>query len=629
MKKQIALLPLLLLMVACSENTKTDSTAKSTDASDAPVSTGSSESSSSSSSSATEEPILPTDNLTEEMMADIKLGYSADYTFQIKYADGSSGSSYHYVTSSGLDGFSYESFYSKNGEEKRTSYVNIETKENDEYAYDASLGLDNTIWYKHITEEDSITNEEYDVEWADAGYSDVFASLSASDFTKEDNNTFVLSNEKTIEFEYSIGKQFFSPYSLYSPNTDPKSFKLKTNGNKIVGFELEYLPYTSYGTISYYTSSGKFTKLGSDAFKKLEPVQGETKPELDAILNKLKGTDGKQNYQITQTQYQFDYQTNQMNSLGELDITVQDGDKAHWIYKNTSGKRTNDYGYYAQKSDDGEDSRRGAIQIGENYYNDIYLYSGSMKDYLPSFDISSIFFDKDNAASVDGKVVYRLNKAFDISLDNNSTLFTPEEIDSYRDRIINLTITEDGDTITIRNSTDSSGKEEDGLILNCEFTNIGKVTGLYSEDHMKETVDDLKWTDLLSRNEAVKDSIVAIYPADVLDSIPTLGGTWSNINVEASTASNPTFGVYTYDQDTNAELMTEMGTKLAAAGFTAYTPESISDSQKSSVFYRKNVDITYKGKTKTCSLNIELNPWWNKQLSYGLFQICLSLSAAV
>lgn len=629
MKKQIALLPLLLLMVACSENTKTDSASKGTETSNPPISTESNETSSGSSSSATEEQILPTDNLTEEMMADIKLGYSVDYTFQIKYADGSSGSSYRYLTHSGLDGFSYESFYTKNGEEKRTSYVNIETKDNDEYAYDASLGLDNTIWYKHITENDSITNEEYDVEWADAGYSDVFASLSASDFTKEDDNTFVLSNTKALELEYSIGKQFFSPYNLYSPKTDPKSFKLKTNGNKIVGFELEYLPYTSYDSVSYYTSSGKFTEVGADAFKKLEPVKGEAKPELDAILNKLKGVDGKQNYQLTQTQYQFDYQTEQMLSMGELDITVQDGDKAHWIYKNTSGKRTNDYGYYAQKSDDGEDCRRGAIQIGENYYNDIYLYNGSMKDYLPSFNISSVFFDKDSAASVNGKVVYRLNKSYDISLDNNSTLFTPEEIDSYRDRIINLTITEDGDAITIRNSTGSNGKEEDGLILNCEYTNIGKVTGLFSEDHMKENVDDLKWTDLLSRNEALKDSIVAVYSADVLDSIPTLGGTWSNINVEASDAKKPTFGVYTYDQDTNAELMTEMETKLADAGFATYTPESISDSQKSSVFYRKNVEILYKGKAKSYSLNIELNPWWNKQLSYGLFQICLSLSAAV
>lgn len=623
MKKQLAVLPFLLMLVACSETSST--TDKPTTGTDTPISdsTGSSESSS---SSTTEEKILPTSALTDEMMVDIKQGYSADYTFQIKYADGSSGSSYHYVTHSGLDGFSYESFYNKNGSEKRVSYVNIETKEGDDYAYDASLGLDNTIWYKHITEEDSITNEEYDVEWADAGYSDLFASLEASDFTKEDDNTFILSSDKTSELKYSIANQFFSPYSLYTPRVDPKSFKLKTNGDKIVGYELEYLPYTSYDSVSYYTASGKFTELGTSAYKKLEPVKGETKPELDAILSKLKGVDGKQNYQIHQTQFQFDYQTEQMLSLGELDITVQDGDKAHWAYKNTSGKQTNDYGYYAAKSDDGEDCRRGAIQIGDNYYNDVYLYSGSMKDYLPSFNISSVFFDKDTAASTDGKIVYCLNKDFDISLDNSSTLFTPEEIDSYRDRIINLTITEDGDKITIRNSTGTN--EEDGLILNCEFTNIGKVTGLFAEDHMKETVDDLTWTDLLSRNEVAKDSIVSVYTADVLNSIPTLGGTWANINVDASNSAKPIFGVYTYDQATNTELMTEMESKLLAAGFVSYTPSSVSDSQQSSTFFRKNVEIPTRGNMKTYSLSIELSPWWNKQLSYGLFQICLSLSSA-
>ncbi len=620
MKKQVALLPLLLLLVACSEPKESSDTTKTEPISSEPSTTDSS------SSSATEEKVLPTNALTDEMMTDIRIGYSADYTFTKSYADGTSGSAYHFITHSGLDGFSYESFYTKDGAEKRTSYVNIETKDGDDYAYDASLGLDNTIWYKHITAEDSITSEEYDVEWADAGYSNLFAILNASDFTKEDDNTFVLSNEKTLELKYSISNQFYSPYSLYTPSSDPKSFKLKTNGDKIVGFELEYLPYTSYDSVAYYTSSGKITEVGASAYKKLEPVQGETKAELDNILNKLKGVDGKQNYEIHQTQSQFDYQTEQMISMGELDIKVQDGDKAHWAYKNTSGKQTNDYGYYAQKSDDGEDCRRGAIQIGENYYNDVYLYSGSMEDYLPSFNLSSVFFDKDTAASVDGKVVYRLNNSFDISLDNDSTFFTPEEIDSYRDRIINLTITEDGDTITIRNETGEDGKS--GLILNCEYTNIGKVTGLFSEDHMKETVDDLTWTDLLSRNEAAKDSIVSIYTADVLNAIPTLGGTWANINIEASNSAKPTFSVYTYEQETNTELMADMGTKLVNAGFVEYTPASISDSQQSSIFYRKNVDIINKGKTKTYSLSVELNPWWNKILSYGLFQICLSLSTA-
>ncbi len=623
MKKQIALLPLLLLMVACSENKDTSKDSGNTN-SEQPTSTEKSDSSSSS-SSATEEKILPTDSLTDEMMIDIKLGYSADFSFQIKYADGTSGSSYHYVTHSGLDGFSYEAFYNKSGTEKRTSYVNIETKDDDGYAYDASLGLDNTIWYKHLTGTDSLTNEEYDVEWDDAGYSDVFASLNASDFTKEDDNTFVLNSDKASEYSYSIANQFFSPYYLYSPKSDPKFFKLKTNGDKIVGYELEYLPYTSYDSVSYYTSSGKFTEVGASAFQKLEPVKGETKPELEAILNKLKGVDGKQNYQIKQTQSQYDFQTEQMVAMGELDITVQDGDKAHWAYKNTSGKQTNDYGYYAEKADDGSDCRRGVIQIGDNYYNDVYLYSGSMKDYLPSFNISSVFFDKDTSASTDGKVVYRLNKSYDISLDNDSTLFTPEEVDSYRDRIIYLTIIEEGDTITIRNATGAD--EKDGLILNCEFTNIGKVTGLFAEDHMKETVDDLKWTDLI-RDESAKSSIVSNYTADVLDSIPTLGGTWANINVDASDATKPVFGVYTYDQDTNSELKTEMETKLTEAGFAAYTPSSTTDSQKSSSFYRKNVEITRKTQTKTYSLNVELRPWWNNQLSYGLFQICLSITSA-
>lgn len=580
-------------------------------------------------SSEPESTVLPTAALTDEMMAGIKVGYTADFRFTITYEGGGSGTSYHYVSSCGLDGYTYDAYYLDDGVEKHTSNVHIESKEGDTFAYDASLGLDNTVWYKTLTEEDPLSHEEYDVEWADAGYSNFFSSLSASDFTKEDDNTFVLSSEKASELKYSISRQLFSPYDLYSVKTDPKSFKLKTNGNNIVGFELEFLPYSSYDSISYYKSSGTFTQFGANAFEKLKPIEGEAKPELDAILNELKGVDGKQNYEIHQTQSKYDIDLKRMVSMGEMDFKVQDGDKSHWIYRNTAGKRTADYGYYAQKDEEGNDCKRGAIQIGENYYNDIYLYEGSMKDYLPSFNFSSVLFEKDTEASVNGKVVYRLRKDFNISLDNNSTFFTPEEMDSYRDRLMYVTISKEGETINIRNSTGENGEEKTGLILNCEYTNIGKVTGLFSPEHMKETVDDLKWTDLLSRNEATKDSIVSCYTAEVLDSIPTLGGTWSNIYVEASSGSTPIFYVYTYEETTNNELMEDMKTKLANAGFASYTPSSLTEAQKTHAFFRKNVDITNKGKTRTYSLNIELTPWWNSQLLNGQFQISLSLSAAV
>ena len=252
-----------------------------------------------------------------------------------------------------------------------------------------------------------------------------------------------------------------------------------------------------------------------------------------------------------------------------------------------------------------------------------------MKEYLPSFNFSSVLFEKDTDASKDGKVVYRLRKDFHISTDNNSSFFTPQEMDAYLDRLTFVTITEEGDKITIRNSTGRDGTESEGLILNCEFTNIGKVTGLFAPEHMKENVDDLKWTDLLSRNEATRDSIVSCYTAEVLDSIPTLGGTWSNVYVDAANGAKPIFYVNTYEEATNNELMTDMSDKLTNAGFNAYTPSALSEAQKTHKFFRKNVDIKNQGKVRTYSLNIELTPWWNTQLFEGQFQISLSLSAAV
>lgn len=632
-KTAISLISILVL-AGCGDKTSTSASDKATTSSDAGVTTDNI--SESTSESSEPETVLPTESLTDAMFAELQAGYSVDYNFYRTYADNSSGSTFNVKANGSDSGFSYEYWYLKDGAYKKTKSENLCIKEGDEgnITYKTSLWLNNTIHYVALTETDDIDQSEYEVVWEYSGYKNVFLNLSASDFTKEDDNTFTLSAAKCTEYTLELETQLYSPEDLYMPSTDVASFKLKTNGDRITGFTLDCVAGTATdGTMVSSNSSGKFTKLGKDCYQPVKTIQGEEKEEFNAILNELKGVNGKQNWEMTQTQSQFNYETENRIELGTMKFKVQDGNKAHWSYYNTNGRKTSDYGYfdYDGTEEEFKNHRQGVIQIRDNYYKDVYVYNGTMADYLPSFDMSSLLFEKDTEASVNGKIVYRLNRDIEISTDNSSTFFTPEEMDSYRDRIICLSVTKDGDTITIRNSTDETGKEESGLILNCEFTNIGKVNDLYTSENLKESAEGLTWTDFLSRNEENYDTVIATYGEENINSIPLLDEGYTNIYVDMESSTSPVFSVYTYDEETNEKLVNEMATKLVDAGFNKYQSGTDSSTKEPIYGYRKNVQISVRGTKKTYSMNVALDTWWNgnKGYEYGLFYITLSLSAAV
>lgn len=641
-KLGLSLLALVTLMTSCSKNPSSvaspsnnsrpsaaDSTAGSNNSGSSNTNTGSNTGSNTNTPSTPKVP-TPTDALTEDMFASFKEGYVVSYDATKQYLDGSEPSTQYYKAESTADKYRYETYTKKDGVNlkkygKTNYYHAVEDEDNNiVYTYQVSLGLDNTVHSQVVTEEDDFTHQDFNLEWEYSYFGNVLANFSAADFSKKDSNTFVLSADKTAENSYALKTQFFAPNSLYLPGSDCNYFALKTDGDSIVGFELTCKTYTAIDVAASFSSSGTFEASGADSFEDLKTLTGATNPEFDAIMAKLK----TYNWNLTQTQSQYDYSSESMNALGTMYITSADnGSKEYWEYYNTDNKRTSAYGYmdYTDPNDPENTGKLGVVKIGDYYYQDTYLYSGSMREKMPSFNLDSRFFKKDTAASVNGKKVYKIDPTIEISDENYATEYiTPENMRAYKDRLINITVTEDGDTITLRNSTSSGEEDSSGLIMNCEYKNIGKVTSFMDENSLKDSVAGLKWSDLISVNEASCDSILSVFGQDNIDSLPIIDDRYANIYVDVSNStSKPIFYIYVYDEDELNGLMTSYGEKLIASGLEVDTSETASDT--TTYYVKHNVSIKgNRGQTYVGDLSVSLSKYYNSIQDWGQFQIQLS-----
>lgn len=567
----------------------------------------------------------PTESLTADMYADFKLGYSATFISNKIYTEGKPSSNKFDTASTALK-YRYTKYsYGNNNKFSQvgtTKYYWAVERDGKTMTDDVSLSFDNTLRHKAYTEQDTVTLDNFEVQWQYTYFANVLANFESTDFSKKDSNTFVLSSSKTKDYSDQLKTQFFSPYSTNLPSSDTNYFALKTDGDTIVGFELTCEAYTSSTDAMSFSSSGTFTGKGLEAYKDIAPVTGNDIPELQSILNELK----TYNWNLTQTQSQYSLDTNSMNPLGTLKVTVGDnGNKEYWEYYNTSNKRTQSYGYMKYiDPDTGKESKLGVVKIGDNYYQDSYLYQGTMKDKMPSFNLSTKFFKKDEAASTNGKVVYKTDYSVELSDDNYASEFiTPENMRGYEDRLINITITKEGDKITIRNST-GSNDEDSGLIMNCEFTDIGNVTNFMDETTMKTNLDGLKWSDLISPNENNYDTIIGKYGKDNIDSLPLIDNQHANLYID-NEQSETILYFYFYNQTSMDTLFTEYKSKLETAGLEVDTTKTATDD---SVYYLKK-GITINGKkgiVHTADLNVNVYKVWNTNTSWGQFQLRLSLT---
>lgn len=565
---------------------------------------------------------IRTENLTEEMLNSFKKGYDTTFKQSTEYDDNTSSSKIltakcnekNYETATYYD---KDATFSSLGKRSYFYHYQINPTEETEMLYSAGLSVGNKIIYTPVMGEDKYTYEEIPLTWEESYLSNVFIDLTSSYFTRVgDENKFKLSLN---DLDESIKETISSKLSaqLYGDkeildNTSIDSFFLLTNGNNIVGFELNYLPYTLYDATSFRSSNGVFNASGEDVVTFCTPLQGQEDVDFENAMKKLR----TQNYHLEETQQSFDYTTEKFVSQGKYTADFYNKESVVYNYYSANGKKYMSYGYlrYQEK----ENCKLGIVPINGQYYQD-YLYEGSLDDLLPSFDISSILFIKDGSSTTD-KLVYKLNRDIDISLENNDSVFTPFDADGYLDRIINLTITIENDKINIHNETSDTG--ESGLILDVNYTNFGKVENIVTSDKFHETTEGLKWSEILSNNEANVNSIIKIFTKDLLDSIPTITAV-SNIYSDVSSSSKPVLYFLVYDKQDSIDLLSSYGNELVKAGFTLDESTIGEKLEESSPNYYKSVTVN----NRKYRLNVTLNLWWNSIQDWGQFQVQLSFTA--
>lgn len=626
MNKKISVATSLLVLLAgvagCGNNNSTSNNVSSSvnnstvESSSVNTSTSSSSSvinsSSISSSSSSVEVVVPTDALTDDMLAGLNGGYSASISRTTSYEGGSTSHTIAEVSVNDKN-YAFKRYSSDDGINKKTfvedSHYQIKPGEDFEMLYNAGLSIGNTIIYTPVLGRDPFTFEEIHLSWEEGCYSNAFATLKAANFTKVgDENKFALNvNDDTLKYDYVFDKidaQIFGA----TVEADIESFYLLTNGNKITGFELNYEPFLSYETMSYRSAKGTFSSFGADVTSYLAPLEGRAKDaDFDAAIETLK----QQNYSVNHTQGGYDFTTSQFVGRGRFEAEC-DGNTLNYYYFDNMDRKMMNYAYYNVQYE-GEQCLQGATNINGIYYNDV-LYSGSLSTLLPSFNISSEMFIK-SSDSTDSKLIYDLDKSIVISMDNNNSTYSSFDTDGYNDRTIYLTviIDKEAETITFHNETSKSN--DSGLIEDVVYSNIGKVATLIT-DNVSDNCDNLTWKELFSNDEVGYKALTAKIPEALLDNLPTFGGNYSYVHFDSSVS---VIFVDTYFLEQNSELLNSYSQKLIDAGYTANPVEEDAAPSYSCVFAVGS---------RNYKLTLTLSSYWNSVQEWGQFHVYVTVSAA-
>lgn len=622
MKKSKVLVATTLLAVlagiaGCRNNSSTSTNANSSTVGTSSSVISSTVESTSTSSSSTFVSVY-TEDLTQEMFSALQGGYSVEFMKYTDY-DGEIGTAEFYEAQVDEKNYAFKRYIGNKTEDGITKGSMLETshyqpnpEEEEEWLYNAGLSIGNTIIYTPVLGRDKYTFQEIELTWDEGFYSNVFALLNLSDFTRvNDENKWSL-NVNSSAFKTSGAAQAFaSQFFGEQISSDIDYFYLLTNGNEITGYELKWKTYLSYESYVTKVSSGTFTGFGSDVVDFMKPLEGREK---DADFDNAMASLRNYNYKVRHDQAGFDYTAETMVSRGYFEGEC-DGETLNYYYYTSDGARYLNYAYY-NYVENGETYLQGATNINGNYYPDV-LYYGSILDMLPSFNVSSEMFIK-QAESTNDVLVYKLDKSVVISLDNDNATYSSFDSDGYNDRTINLTVTIDKVNNTINFHNETSDSSDAGLVEDVCYSEIGEVNTLRTNENTKDNADDLTWEDLLSNDEAAYSALTSKLPDSVLSSLPTLGGRYAYVNYDPSGI----IFVNTYEAAENTDLVTGYGAKLVEAG---YEEGSVTDTYGTTypTYY-----MTFTSGKRTYGLTLTLMTYWNSVQEWGQFQIYIAIGAA-
>lgn len=515
------------------------------------------------------------DDKFDKLLSDMAYGYRFKTTATTLTSDGYS----NYCLDIGVkdNGYEFIRYDSKQNQEADRNSVYVEYF----YSYDPEaftplvsmpmLDISNKIDYYPYT----INGKN--LEWYDSGYQNMFTYFEKDNYL-DDEDTYTLDVEDDYVKTYLplLATQFLHEYTRTI-----KEFSFIYNKDND-GFDVNIVfnPITGSFSNTELEIQGQVIPGDDFEFKQAEYTKtGEEKEELNQVFSKLKNN----KYSFVDTTYSIDENSNktvESKYSGKTDgsslilESETSTSKMNFLYKNV-----------------GNNQIQQANKLGNDYYAYGSVINSSITPLLPSFDMSSIFFNKTD----DNKYVYDGRANF---LKTNTYNFSGEGL-----AVTSMNVTFDDDSVLFEIGFDGSTNIEE---VKYTFLNESNIA---DSIEIKTDCSDVKLSTLLEGYSKVLIGLEELIGGkDNLNLIPVVGGRQSvaglyysdGVDGDGEETKEKYYGIeYRLIGISGLEQIKLYETKLIEAGFIATKTQG---THFSGDLFTKEIQIN--GNTKTLRLEV-------------------------
>lgn len=515
------------------------------------------------------------DDKFDKLLSDMADGYRFKTTATTLTSDGYS----NYCLDIGVkdNGYEFIRYDSKQNQEADRNSVYVEYF----YSYDPEaftplvsmpmLDISNKIDYYPYT----INGKN--LEWYDSGYQNMFTYFEKDNYL-DDEDTYTLDVEDDYVKTYLplLATQFLHEYTRTI-----KEFSFIYNKDND-GFDVNIVfnPITGSFSNTELEIQGQVIPGDDFEFKQAEYTKtGEEKEELNQVFSKLKNN----KYSFVDTTYSIDENSNktvESKYSGKTDgsslilESETSTSKMNFLYKNV-----------------GNNQIQQANKLGNDYYAYGSVINSSITPLLPSFDMSSIFFNKTD----DNKYVYDGRANF---LKTNTYNFSGEGL-----AVTSMNVTFDDDSVLFEIGFDGSTNIEE---IKYTFLNESNIA---DSIEIKTDCSDVKLSTLLEGYSKVLIGLEELIGGkDNLNLIPVVGGRQSvaglyysdGVDGDGEETKEKYYGIeYRLIGISGSEQIKLYETKLVEAGFIATKTQG---THFSGDLFTKEIQVN--GNTKTLRLEV-------------------------
>lgn len=515
------------------------------------------------------------DDKFDKLLSDMAYGYRFKTTATTLTSDGYS----NYCLDIGVkyNGYEFIRYDSKQNQEADRNSVYVEYF----YSYDPEaltplvsmpmLDISNKIDYYPYT----INGKN--LEWYDSGYQNMFTYFEKDNYL-DDEGTYTLDVEDDYVKTYLplLATQFLHEYTRTI-----KEFSFIYNKDND-GFDVNIVfnPITGSFSNTELEIQGQVIPGDDFEFKQAEYTKtGEEKEELNQVFSKLKNN----KYSFVDTTYSIDENSNktvESKYSGKTDgsslilESETSTSKMNFLYKNV-----------------GNNQIQQANKLGNDYYAYGSVINSSITPLLPSFDMSSIFFNKteDNKYVYDGRANFLKMKTYNFSGEGLA--------------VTSMNVTFDDDSVLFEIGFDKSTNIEE---IKYTFLNESNIA---DSIEIKTDCSDVKLSTLLEGySKALIGLEELIGGKDNLNLIPVVGGRQSvaglyysdGVDGDGEETKEKYYGIeYRLIGTSGLEQINLYETKLIEAGFIATKTQG---THFSGDLFTKEIQVN--GDTKTLRLEV-------------------------